>query len=324
MDRMQEAEQEFEHEFEQELEAESELESENEQEQEGEFENEFEGEFEAESESGEQFLGSIVSGLGGLLGGSGETEAEFEQEFEGEFEQEQEFEQGEQFFGKLIRRAAPFLKRIAKVAAPLVSKAVSAAIPGPFGALAGRGISGLAGLLREQEQESLELEFEQEQEQEHELGEQEISQELGEHELMAEAMAHFAAQAEQELEAEAMVGAATTLTLSPNDRRTLRRMIPHLVRGAAVLTRVLRARRVTRPWVRVVPSIVRRTAQSLRRSAANGQPITRARAATTMARQTRRVLSSPRYCKAVLRRNVRAARATTRPLGVARRVRSLQ
>jgi len=321
MDRMQEAEQEFEHEFEGELEAESELEFENELEAESEYENEYEHELEAESESesGEQFLGAIVSGLGSLLGGQGESEAELEQEFENEFEQEQELEQGEQFFGKLIRRAAPFLKRIARVAAPIVSKAVGAAIPGPFGALAGRGIQGLAGLLREGEQESLEFEFEGEQEQE--LGEQEISQELGEHELMSEAMAHFAAQAEQELEAEAMVGAATTLTLSQADRRTLRRMIPHLVRGAAVLTRILRARRVTRPWVRVVPSIVRRTAQSLRRGAASGQPITRARAASAMARQTRRVLSSPRYCSAAMRRNVRATRSTVRPIATARRAR---
>jgi hypothetical protein len=92
----------------------------------------------------------------------------------------------------------------------------------------------------------------------------------------------------------------------------VRALVPNLVRGAAVLTRVLRMRRATRPFVRVVPTIVRRTVRTLRRSVAAGQPITRRRAGAIMARQTRRVLSSPGYCAAVLRRNVRATRAVGR------------
>jgi hypothetical protein len=98
------------------------------------------------------------------------------------------------------------------------------------------------------------------------------------------------------------------------------------VRGASVLTRVLRMRRSTRPFARVVPTIVRRTARSLRRGAAAGRPITRRRAGAAMARQTRRVLGSPRYCGAVLRRNVRAARTASRPrpsLNGTRRARSI-
>jgi len=317
MDRNLEAE--METELENELGSAQEFESESEYELEG--EQELEHEAELEGESGEQFLGSLVSGLGSLLGGSGESqelEAELETELEGEseseFEGEFELEQGEQFFGKLLSRAPRLLKRLAGIAAPLVGKAVSGMLPGPFGALAGRGIKGLAGLLREQE-----LEFEQEFEQEQELNEQEVSNELGEHELMAEMMAHHAAQASQELEAEALVGAATTLTLSAADRRALRRLVPHLVRGASLLTRLLRMSRATRPWVRMVPSVVRRTARTLRRSAASGRPITRAAAASTMAQQTRRVLSSPRYCAAAMRRNVRATRLTSRPVATASR-----
>ena len=126
-------------------------------------------------------------------------------------------------------------------------------------------------------------------------------------------MAHYAAFTESEHEAEAMAGAAATITLSPRDRRALRKLVPNLVRGAAILTRVLRMRRATRPFVRVVPTIMRRTVRTLRRGAAAGQPMTRQRAGQIMARQTRRVLSSPRYCGAVLRRNVRAARAIARP-----------
>jgi hypothetical protein len=320
-----------------ELELESELAHEGELESEGELEGEaeFEGEGEMESEGG--FLGSIASGLGSLLGeGEGESELESESELElesefeteGELETEGEFEleHGEQFFGKifrgvgrLVRRAAPILKRIARVAAPIVGKVVSGVLPGPFGALASQGLGALTGSLREDELESHEMEFEHE----HELGEHEVSHELGEHEVMAEAMAHYAAQAEHELEAEAMTGAATTITLSAGDRRTLRRLVPHLVRGAAILTRILRLRRRTRPMVRLVPTIVRRTAHTLRRTAATGRPVTRRRAGAIMARQTRRVLSSPRYCAAVLRRNIRATRAVARPRVMRRRSRAV-
>ena len=150
-----------------------------------------------------------------------------------------------------------------------------------------------------------------------ELGEHEVSQQLAEHEAEAEAMAHYAAFTESEHEAEAMAGAAATTTMSARDRRALRALVPNLVRGAGILTRVLRMRRSTRPFVRVVPTIMRRTVRTLRRGAAIGQPITRRRAGQVMARQTRRVLSSPRYCGAVLRHNVRAARKVTRSRPVA-------
>jgi hypothetical protein len=203
---------------------------------------------------------------------------------------------------------------VARVAAPIVGKVVAGALPGPFGALASQGLS---ALLREHEHEhelgEHEFEHEHEHEHEHELTEHEVAQALGEHEVMAEAMAHYAARAEHELEAEAMVGAATTVTISRRDRHALRRLIPHLVRGAAILTRILRLRRRTRPIVRVVPTIVRRTVRTLSRSAAAGRPITRRRAGAVMARQTRRVLSSPRYCAALSRRNIRATRTIVRP-----------
>jgi hypothetical protein len=194
---------------------------------EGEFEEEYEGEFE---EEGEEFLGTIARGIGGLLGG------------QGEFEEEYEFEE----------EAAP--------ASP--------------------------------------------------------SQAVG------ELMAAVASQARTEAEAEAMIGAATVTAISPRDRATLRRVLPHMVRGAAVLTRILRRRRATRPVVRAVPTIVRNTSRTLVRRAAAGQPVTRRAAARVMATQTRRVLTSPPACTRAIVRNQRgarvAARARSRP-AVARR-----
>src|SRR5262249_19196862 len=115
-----------------------------------------------------------------------------------------------------------------------------------------------------------------------------------------------------ELEAEAMAGAAAVTIISAADRAALRRILPHLVRGTAILTRILRSRRITRPAVRAVPTIVRRTARTLTQRAASGQPVTRRTAARVMAAQTRRVLGSPRTCAAAIQRNVRATRAVRR------------
>jgi hypothetical protein len=123
-------------------------------------------------------------------------------------------------------------------------------------------------------------------------------------------MAEVAAASAHEAEAEAMAGAAVVTTLSPADRAALRRLIPHLVRGAAVLTRILRRRRLTRPAIRAVPSIVRQTARTLRQRAASGIPVTRRTAGQVMAGVTRRVLANPRTCAVVIGRNVRASQRT--------------
>jgi hypothetical protein len=189
---------------------------------EGELEYELEGEYEEEFE-GEEFLGTIARGIGGLLGGAGE----YEEEFEGEEE-----------------------------TAPAT----------PTGAV-------------------------------------------------AELMAAVASQARTEAEAEAMIGASTVTAISPRDRAALRAILPHLVRGTAILTRILRRRRITRPAVRAVPTIVRGTARTLATRAAAGRPVTRQAAGRVMAAQTRRVLSSPRACTRAIVRNQRATRvaARTRP-----------
>jgi hypothetical protein len=139
---------------------------------------------------------------------------------------------------------------------------------------------------------------------------------------VGELMAAVASQARTEAEAEAMIGAATVTVISPRDRAVLRRVLPHMVRGAAVLTRILRRRRMTRPVVRAVPTIVRGTSRTLVRRAAAGQPVTRRAAARVMATQTRRVLTSPPACTRAIVRNQRSARvaARSRPAAVRRPV----
>jgi hypothetical protein len=291
---------------------------------------EAEEELEWEShEAGEQegILGAIGSALGGLLGESEEELHEFEQHEAHELHELHEGSQeaGEQFFGKIargigrfVKRAAPILKSIAKVAAPMVGTAIG----GPFGAILGKVASSALG---ESEFESHELhelheaheahEFEVESEEEYESHEaaHEVAHEIAyhettEHEALAESMAEAAAMEQHEGEAEAMAGAAMITAISPADRRALRRILPHMARGIAILTRILRRRRITRPAVRAIPTIVRRTVTSLKRQASTGRPITRQAAGRAAAKQVRRVLGNPAACTAAIAQNVRANR----------------
>jgi hypothetical protein len=291
-----------------------------------ELEDEFhEGEGELEDEEEFGAIGNIVGSLLGEgedeLEGEASGELEDEDEDELELEDEEEFgaignilggllgegedESGEQFsFGGFLKKALPILKKVAKVAAPIVG----GAILGPAGTALGNAVGG-----------ALEGEFEDEQEDELEgEGEDEMAHEIAAHplthnEAVAEMMADSAYHEANEGEAEAMVGASVATVISPRDRRALRRILPSLVRGTAILTRILRRRRRTRIGVKAVPTIMRRTVKSLKRQAAKGIKINRRRAAHTAARQIRRVFGSPKACAAAITRNSKVSRRYRRP-----------
>jgi hypothetical protein len=131
-------------------------------------------------------------------------------------------------------------------------------------------------------------------------------------EMVAELMGEVAASAHSEQEAEAMAGASTAAIVSSSDSAALRRVLPHMVRGTAILTRILRSQRSTRPAVRAVPSIVRGSVKRLRRRAARGLPVTRKAAARAMAAQTRQVLGRPANCAKAIAHNVRASQVAKR------------
>ncbi len=267
--------------------------------------------------------------LEGDLEGDGEFEFELEGDLEGEWEGDQEGEyegewegdlEGEEFFrrlrrglggiakgvGSFVRKAAPALKGIAKVAAPMIGTAVG----GPLGGILGNVAASALG--------EGELEYEGEEEGEFE-GDTEAEMEAEPvrtaQQATAEMMAEVASLASTEAEAEAMAGAAAVASLSPRDRAALRRVLPHMTRGVAVLTRVLRKRRVTKPAVRAIPTIVRRTAKTLARRAAGGQPVSRKTAGRVMANQVKKVIGKPKACARAIRRNVLASRAAKKPAG---------
>ena len=308
----------FEDEFESELESELETEYESEWEFEDESEWEEEAEFEDESEwESEEFfpgLGGVVNAVGGLLG---EEEYEWEDEGEeedegeaflgllgplarvagnllggdGEYEYEDEYEEeaeAEAFFKKLkgvFRKAAPFLKTLAKTAGPLVATAVG----GPAaGALARAVTSQLEG---EYESE-LEAEFEDM-----------AAQPLAPSQVFAEYLAAQAAATESESEAEALSGAAAFAAINPDDRRELERLLPHLLRGAATITRMLHGNRGTRAAVRLVPGITDGTARTIAQRVASGAPVGPVELGRVMGAATAQALTPGGVRQAVLRRH---------------------
>jgi hypothetical protein len=155
----------------------------------------------------------------------------------GELHEFGEFEGGEQFFGKIarfVKKNSGLLKNIAKIAAPMVGTAIG----GPLGGMLGKAATMALG---EGELHELEQELEM-QEYEHPEASHEEAHEIAQHDMheaFAEMLAEAAAHEQNEAEAEAMMGAAVVSVLTPADRVALRRVLPHLVRGAAILTRVL-------------------------------------------------------------------------------------
>jgi hypothetical protein len=217
-----------------------------------------------------------------------EDEGEFEAEAVGEFEAEAvgEFEaeeEGEEFFRQLASLAAqaaqsPALRRIGQAAARSA-----------LGGLAGQG----------------EFEGELEWEDEYE-GEEEANPIRRVYpDALMEHLGHAASQTESEAEAEAFVGALVPLAarVIPRVAPAVMRAAPQLIRGVARVTRTLRRSPATRPLVRAVPTIVRRTTASLARRVARGQPVTARTAVRTLAGQTARVLSSPQQCVHAYRRS---------------------
>jgi hypothetical protein len=204
--------------------------------------------------------------------GEFEAEDEFETEFEDEFEDEGEFEaedEDEDFLG----------------------------------ATGGIGRA-LDGLMRDGDRESeVEFEFESEAETEEEA-EEEYEDEAFVNPVRriypdAELMAHLSARAAQtssEAEAESYFAAMVPITsrLIPRAAGVLARHGPRLIRSNTALGRQLWRSPATRSFIRAMPVIMQRTAQSLADQAASGRPITADVAVSTLARIARRVLRTPR------------------------------
>ncbi len=141
---------------------------------------------------------------------------------------------------------------------------------------------------------------------------------------LAEVMAAMAAETPSSAEADALVGAATVMVLTPRERRVLEQLVPQLVRATTVLSRLMRRRRVTRRAIRVIPTVVKATARPLAAAAVRGHPPTASVAGRVLTQQTRTVLTHPAVTRAVMRRNAAAVRRIAGSSGPAGNGRSRQ
>jgi hypothetical protein len=87
----------------------------------------------------------------------------------------------------------------------------------------------------------------------------------------------------------------------PRVARTVTKLAPGLTRGIGQMARSLHRNPITRPLLKAVPSIARRTVGTIARQAARGRQITPKMAVRTLAQQTRHVLANPRRRAHVLR-----------------------
>jgi len=111
---------------------------------------------------------------------------------------------------------------------------------------------------------------------------------------MLEHLGHAAAETQHEAEAEALAGAMIPLIARavPRASSAILRATPGLVCGAAGLVRSLHRSPTTRPLIRVVPAIVRSTANAIGQQVSSGAPVSPQAAVQTLARQTARVLGN--------------------------------
>ncbi|MDX6467467.1 MAG: hypothetical protein QOI27_2507 [Gaiellaceae bacterium] len=127
------------------------------------------------------------------------------------------------------------------------------------------------------------------------------------HEMMMEHFGHAAAEAETEAEAEAflfpLVPLAAKFLLPKVASFAMKKIAPKLIRGALNVSKTLRRNPSTRPLVRVMPTIVRRTVADVARQVERGRPVTPDLAARYLAGETRRVLQDPQTCVNAYRRS---------------------
>jgi len=91
--------------------------------------------------------------------------------------------------------------------------------------------------------------------------------------------------------------------LLPKVTKAVNQVTPQLTRGVSQITRALFRDPRTRPLVRTIPSIARRTVANIARKAATGQTVTPRTAVRTLAQQARTVLKNPRHRALAIRRS---------------------
>ena len=125
---------------------------------------------------------------------------------------------------------------------------------------------------------------------------------------LMEQIAHEAAYSSNEAEAEALAGSMIPIAIRTTTSPAMRTAAPALARATGRLVGALRRSPATRPLIRTVPTILRRTNMALSKAAAAGTPVSPKLAVRTMANQTYRIMSSPTVCIHIMVRSGRLMR----------------
>lgn len=109
---------------------------------------------------------------------------------------------------------------------------------------------------------------------------------------LMEHLGRLATRTSDEAEAEALIGALMPLAaqMTPRAEGALLRAAPQLVHGLSCAARVLRSHPATRPLVRRLPTVARRTAIELGRRLSRGRPASPEAAVRSLVRQAIKVL----------------------------------
>jgi hypothetical protein len=209
-----------------------------------------------------------------------------------------------------IKKVGKTLAPIAKKLAPVAGTVIGGAFGGPPGAMLGGKLGSAAGGLEDEELAGLEGyddygDYEGESDSEDEMNAEDYMDFEGEDEDVAEYMADVAVKAPNPVDSCAIAGAITN-TIASKAPLQVKAVSPTLSSASARLTKVMKNNPATKPLVKVVPTIAKKTVATLARKAAKGKPVTPAIAKRVMAKQAMRVLSNPsELTKAIAKNEVK-------------------
>ncbi len=212
-------------------------------------------------------------------------------------------------FKKLLKAAAPLAKKFA----PIIAGKLAGMIPGA-GLIAGPLAAKLTSqLVSEGEMEATQMEAAL-------FGMNEAVAEVANTEVayeaaLAEFLATQAAEATNEAEAQAAIGAALPITIKAmGGSKALRSITPTLSQAnAAVAGTLVKQGLVGKQLLRIMPTIHRRAIATLKAAARSGQPITGAMAIKAMAAASHQVLGNPQKVQQAMVRNGALRQRTAPP-----------
>jgi hypothetical protein len=122
--------------------------------------------------------------------------------------------------------------------------------------------------------------------------------------------AQLAAEADDEAEAEAFLGALVPLAarLLPQAASSIMRVAPQLIRGLAGTARAIHSSPAGRQLLRTAGTVVRRTARDIAQQAGQGRPVSARMAVQSLARNTYRTMGNPSQVRKAMLRTPRARR----------------